>query len=797
MVTWSPSTRSPGARQEDDLWAPRGLGIQDEDFAVGPVAVASRAGEGEALADEDGDVSERDSFAPGAGLIRSASAGLGTPGELILHRFHSTNSVEGLDAASPAQEKGFCIPGRYTVPTNVIRRAFARLDSQHSPDSPGELRATLVVEALQRFDKAFKVPRSGLERRMVIDELSPSKEDFTKVRWNAKPLFDAFTVRLNLCERIFFTVDVGDSSTTMSRFVSSSMVTCIVVSICIWMAATVPACTIMSPDGEEPVPLVWMSAIDNGCVVLFTVEFLVRMSCAPMVRPNLLKPRYMVALLSTRPSGPSEDDNDDDDVAALCVSTNFDWFHNLFSFLRQPSVIIDLFTIVPFWMEVIFDTTAGNFIWLRLFRLLRVSRVFKLIQLLNSDLGQLSDAKHLLINVFAQASPAFAITLALLFFALVVFSALIFTFERGSWYPRHVIENYLNVTLAPDSVMMQADEMGGVFLRQRDADGFLVSSPFTSIVSSMWWTLATITTVGYGDETPVTTLGKLVGAVAILYGTVLLGLPIGIIGSQFSAEFGRMVATNRKRHEKLKERKLALAEEHIVEYSQSGVEQGGADSEQGRGTPRTPRSTVTMRLGNAMRKMVAGADGRQNRQTVSQGKSKAERIYRSLEGLQLTSKQIEQLMAAKYHFEDILQMNGESLGIAAETQQVWSDELWSTEFCAGPELDRLSMRVLTAISDSELRRSTAHAQRLRLAWLDLCLACCSVADIVASQDQERRYSEDEMEIEEKDAASVEEDCKEAPSSVEEGSPQVRLADSDQSEVITQEPMSPSTTKTSL
>eukprot|EP00930_Biecheleria_cincta_P086309 TRINITY_DN75617_c0_g1_i1.p1 TRINITY_DN75617_c0_g1~~TRINITY_DN75617_c0_g1_i1.p1 ORF type:complete len:789 (+),score=155.08 TRINITY_DN75617_c0_g1_i1:55-2421(+) len=788
MAAFTSSTQSP---EEDDLWAPRGLTIQadHDDLVVGPVTVArSRAGEDEELPVEDGDMSPRDSQTSRFDLSRTVSGGLGPSGKLILHRAYS----EDVFAAPPVQERGFCISRRYTIPDGAIKRAFTRLDSTHSPDSPGEIRATLVVEALQQFDKAFKVPRSGYERRLIVDSLATSKEDFTKVRWNDQTLFDAFSVRLNLCERIFFTVDVSDSSTTMSRLVSNTMVTCIVVSICIWMAATVPACTIMSSDGKEPVPLVWMSAIDNGCVVVFTLEFLVRLAAAPMVRPNLLKPRFIVTLLSTRPSGHAEEDDD----RAMCVSTNFDWIHNLFAFIRQPSVVIDMFTIVPFWMEVIFDTTAGNFIWLRLFRLLRVSRVFKLIQLLNSDLGQLSDAKHLLINVFAQASPAFAITLALLFFALVVFSALIFTFERGSWYPSHVIESYLNVTLAPESVMMQAADFGGVFLRERDADGFLVSSPFTSIVSSMWWTLATITTVGYGDETPVTTSGKLVGAVAILYGTVLLGLPIGIIGSQFSAEFGRMVALNRKRQEKLKERNIASLAEDIVEYSQSSAD----DSEQGR-EPVQLRSSVTRRLGNAMRKMVnrGSRDGkRQRRHAVNQGKSKAEEIYKSLQALQLTSKQIDQLMAAKYHFEDVMQMNGESLGIAAETQQGWADELWSTEFCAGPELDRLSMRVLTAISDSEMRRSTAAAQRLRLAWLDLCLACCSVADIVASQ--ERRYSEDETEPEEKDTASAEEDNENTTLSPEasRGAPQERLpAESDQSEVITQEPTSPPHIKTAL
>lgn len=49
----------------------------------------------------------------------------------------------------------------------------------------------------------------------------------------------------------------------------------------------------------------------------------------------------------------------------------------------------------------------------------------------------------------------------------------------------------------------------------------------------MWWGIVTLTTVGYGDLTPVTPLGKCAGALVALFGVGLVALPAGIMGSAF------------------------------------------------------------------------------------------------------------------------------------------------------------------------------------------------------------------------------------------------------------------------
>jgi len=687
----------------------------------------------------------------------SEDGGLASASSLMwVNRTISVVSVRGPQVAEENDEQDeHFFPTTYRIPALVVRRAMQRLDFEH----PGELRSTVVCDALKTFDETFGVRRSKMERMQVVDELEFSRNDFSRVKWNAKPLFDAFSVRLTWWERFFFIADVGDTSTTLSWSTSCFMILAIILSIGVWMAGTIPACTRMPCEGCEPVPLQWMQDVDETCVILFTSEFLLRFFTAPMVRAKLLRPRFLVDLLSTR-----RDAVEAQDHPHPGLENGVERMQNLWAFLKQPTVLIDICTILPYWLEVAFDTETGNFIWLRLFRLLRVSRVFKLVQLLNSDLGKLGDAKHLLLNVCAQASPAFAITGFLLAFALLVFSAFMHTFERGDWYPRHVfLENsesqYLaEIVLDWDAVKHHAEKNDGIFLRRMD-NGFILRSPFESIPSAFWWTLATITTVGYGDNIPVTMAGKVAGAMAILYGAILLGLPIGIIGSQFSMEFGRVVNVGRKRAEKLKERQAARGGPEMQITPNSTGDSQHLSSNPPMAVRRTASGRRTSSRADNFRKTMSTTlehwKHKLAHRSESHGKEargKAHDAYLRLQKLPISVKQREQLLQAKYTFEDLLQIHGETLAISAELQQSWSDELWQTQFCGGPALDRLSVRVLSAICDGELRqRNGQQGQFVRLAWFDLVLGCCSISQIVAEMHQQEKLMAQEEEEEDEEA----------------------------------------------
>ena len=61
-------------------------------------------------------------------------------------------------------------------------------------------------------------------------------------------------------------------------------------------------------------------------------------------------------------------------------------------------------------------------------------------------------------------------------------------------------------------------------------------SPFVSIPASLWWVLATVTTVGYGDLVPTSLAGKLVGAACMVSGVLVMALPISVVTNEFGEE---------------------------------------------------------------------------------------------------------------------------------------------------------------------------------------------------------------------------------------------------------------------
>ena len=62
---------------------------------------------------------------------------------------------------------------------------------------------------------------------------------------------------------------------------------------------------------------------------------------------------------------------------------------------------------------------------------------------------------------------------------------------------------------------------------------------FGSIPASAWWALETLTTVGYGDVTPATPLGKVFGGIVMLFGLCMYALPVAIIATGFNQESAR------------------------------------------------------------------------------------------------------------------------------------------------------------------------------------------------------------------------------------------------------------------
>ncbi len=66
------------------------------------------------------------------------------------------------------------------------------------------------------------------------------------------------------------------------------------------------------------------------------------------------------------------------------------------------------------------------------------------------------------------------------------------------------------------------------------AEGAEQPEAFGSIPRAMWWSIITLTTVGYGDVSPVTSIGKFLAAIVALGGIGLVAMPTGIIAAAFS-----------------------------------------------------------------------------------------------------------------------------------------------------------------------------------------------------------------------------------------------------------------------
>jgi voltage-gated potassium channel len=74
-----------------------------------------------------------------------------------------------------------------------------------------------------------------------------------------------------------------------------------------------------------------------------------------------------------------------------------------------------------------------------------------------------------------------------------------------------------------------------IHLAEREAQ----PDKFGTIPDAMWWSIVTLGTIGYGDAVPITPLGKLVAAVTIMCGIVMIALPVGIIATAFSDQIHR------------------------------------------------------------------------------------------------------------------------------------------------------------------------------------------------------------------------------------------------------------------
>ena len=221
---------------------------------------------------------------------------------------------------------------------------------------------------------------------------------------------------------------------------------------------------------------------------------------------------------------------------------------------------IDILAILPFYIEAIAQaasdgdsSTIGNLGIIRVLRLVRIARIFKASRYSSS------------IRVFTLALAGSMRPLSMLVFlvgiAMVIFSSAVYYAEftddgcrAGEW--RRIFSDGLamgetqgetdGLTLCEDvgTIVSGGTLEASTFMLTDDATAthgigswscFCSDvNVFTSIPSTCWWCLVTMTTVGYGDFYPVTTAGRLVAVFTMISGIIILALPITVIGTNFS-----------------------------------------------------------------------------------------------------------------------------------------------------------------------------------------------------------------------------------------------------------------------
>ncbi len=145
--------------------------------------------------------------------------------------------------------------------------------------------------------------------------------------------------------------------------------------------------------------------------------------------------------------------------------------------------LIDLLAILSFYLPLAFST-------LEFFRIFRIFRIFRLIKLV-----RYSDSLQLLGKVIGSKKRELTMVFSMFLIAMTLASTLMFYAER----------------------LAQPDK-------------------FSSIPAAMYWAVVTMATVGYGDVTPVTVMGRFLTMIVALSGILVLAMPTAIIGSAFMEE---------------------------------------------------------------------------------------------------------------------------------------------------------------------------------------------------------------------------------------------------------------------
>ena len=95
------------------------------------------------------------------------------------------------------------------------------------------------------------------------------------------------------------------------------------------------------------------------------------------------------------------------------------------------------------------------------------------------------------------------------------------------------------------------------------------NSQMTTLLDALWWCVATVTTVGYGDVVPVTSLGRIVALVYMFFGIILFSTTLAVISNTFYKKRIEKVETEKKKQDMNYLRNLVISKLEDIERKQS------------------------------------------------------------------------------------------------------------------------------------------------------------------------------------------------------------------------------------
>ena len=165
-------------------------------------------------------------------------------------------------------------------------------------------------------------------------------------------------------------------------------------------------------------------------------------------------------------------------------------FRGRLKYMLSPGALVDLIAILPSYLKAIIGLD------LRVLRMLRLMRFFRLFRL-----TAYTKPAQMINNVFRKRKKELALSFILAIFLIIIASCVMYFAEHRA---------------IPEGEKI---------------------SKFNSIPATIWWSVVSLTTTGYGDMYPITVLGKILASIIMMTGVAFFALPAGIITAGFIDEF--------------------------------------------------------------------------------------------------------------------------------------------------------------------------------------------------------------------------------------------------------------------